>query len=106
MSQKDPTTPPSLPVLTREDFYELEYLDDWELIPGTKEVDDSPRWINWITQVYSHDGRFFAVTVPSNTGDGESADAYDPVLSEVFPHTEMVTTYKGEPQEVAQERTS
>lgn len=104
MSHEDPTTPSSLPVLTREDFFELDYLDGWTLVPGTRKVDDSPRWINWVTEVYSHGGRFFAVKIPRNTGDGESADSYNPFLSEVFPHSETVTTYQGKPQESDAER--
>lgn len=88
-----PTT--DLPELSREDFYQLDYLDDWEIVPGTREVDSSPRWINWVSNVYKHDNRFFVVTVPENTGDGDSASAYEPEIGEVYPHTKTVTVYKG-----------
>lgn len=94
MSDKKST----IPDLDRNDFYELEYLDGWERIDGTLEVDGSPRWINWESNVYRYEGKLYLVTVPVNTGDGDSAESYDPSIIEVFPWIETVTIYKSVPQ--------
>lgn len=42
--------------LTKEEGREVVYDDhpDWEMVEGTREVDDSGRWSNYITAVFHH----------------------------------------------------
>jgi hypothetical protein len=80
--------------MTADDLRSLKWdpPDGWDLIPGTEEIEPL-RWVNMATNVWQYADRFFAVTVPVNVGDGDSAEFYGVSIVEVYPQEVTVVQY-------------
>lgn len=81
--------------MTNEEFKELWYSDALESVE--KDLDDSWRHGNRVSEVFKHDGKFYRCNYQVS-GDGEyhGIRENDFNLAEVFPYTETIilTKYK------------
>lgn len=95
--------PTDLPIAI-EDLWKIDDVEGWEIVPGTVDGDSS------VTTVYRFEkGRFFNVVSPWRTRGKicgmtrlqiQPRDFSRYSITEVYPHVNMVTTYRVNPQEV------
>lgn len=66
----------------KREFPDINYASDWTEL--SDELEDQSRWCTHWRKVLKHDsGMLIAIHYPRNTGDGESAGAYEITWCEV-----------------------